>query len=628
VSGTVVLGVVHALAVAPHYHFGSFDDDAAYVLVAKAFASGVGLTGRLPAGYPLVGAYPPGFGALLAPIAWLAPGLVWLYRLLPLVCFVAVFPLTWVWFERHDIRLADRAVVLLLLALSPVLATFATMVMPETVFVVLFLLLMLVAKRWSADPRVLSWWAGGTVLLASGLLWLKEAAVGMVIGLGCWFLIRRAWKKAAISALGPALLFSPVLVARAVVHSPLIGSRYSTDLGVGSGGVVHRLVHVVPHSIAALVETALPLSVVPTGVSPLPTHGPVGLILDVVAWTLPALVALGLYVWIRDHWDLTVPLVCVYVLETLAYPFMNERRFVLVLPVVVTWYVLGVKQLITVLTWLRDRVLMTSRVVMTPRAATLLRFLGLGTALSLVAAPLLAQFPRDYLFDLGESSSAPDGSAYMDLLRRLGSHADVVETTYLWSTSLFTLHRTAFSAYRVPCDDGSVRSAVSIDHGAYLLDAAINRPGVLESDCLLQVVNSAPWAVPLLHTSRDSASVFEFVGPGTAYPARIDLVSDQPALVGADLLWSWQQPVRVEQVILGIAAGRIHPDNPVTIDLLTPGGTWTRVASSPGPVGDKARTPFLAVEFPAAVQASAVRIRAGGDVPSVKDFHVLGSKSS
>src|SRR6266568_2917540 len=151
VGGPTLLGLAHALAVAPHYHFGSFDDDASYVLVAKALASGTGLTGQLSSGHPLIGTYPPGFASLLSPIALIAPGVILLYRLLPLLCFAGIFPLTWFWLARLDVPVSTRVATLVLLALNPVLATFATMVMPETAFVVILLVLLVVAERWGRD---------------------------------------------------------------------------------------------------------------------------------------------------------------------------------------------------------------------------------------------------------------------------------------------------------------------------------------------------------------------------------------------------------------------------------------------------------------------------------------------
>src|SRR6266568_1266608 len=221
VGGPTLLGLAHALAVAPHYHFGSFDDDASYVLVAKALAAGVGLTGTISSGHPLVGAYPPGFAALLAPVALLAPGVVLLYRFVPLAAFTAIFPLTWRWLGNHGVQDSVRLAVLLLVALSPVAATFATMVMPETVFVVAFLLLLLVAERWEHHVGVVCRAGAGTVLLAGSLLWLKEAAAGMVLGLTGWLVLRSAWRKALLTVTGSALLMGPVVIARAIVGVPL-----------------------------------------------------------------------------------------------------------------------------------------------------------------------------------------------------------------------------------------------------------------------------------------------------------------------------------------------------------------------------------------------------------------------
>ncbi len=52
---------------------GSFDDDANYILAARALAAGAGLTTKLRGVAPLVGVYPPGFPALLAPLAVMWP---------------------------------------------------------------------------------------------------------------------------------------------------------------------------------------------------------------------------------------------------------------------------------------------------------------------------------------------------------------------------------------------------------------------------------------------------------------------------------------------------------------------------------------------------------------------------
>jgi hypothetical protein len=524
-----------------------------------------------------------------------------------------------------------RLAVLLLLALNPVAATFATMVMPETVFVVAFLLLLLIAERWEREIRVVCWAGVGTVLIAASLLWLKEAAAGMVLGLTCWFLLRRAWRKGLLTFAGSAVLMAPVLVARAIVGAPLIGSRYSDELGVAAGGVIHRLVHVVPHSISTMVVSALPLSVVPTGVNPLPTHGVVGLVLDLVGWTVPPLVALGLVDWVRHHRGAAALVVGGYLLETLAYPYMNERRIVLVLPVVMTWYVLGVRSVIAAVITVTRRALAAWRTPTVRSDATgLRRFVAAGSAAVLLIAPLAAQFPRDYLFRVGQDSSAPHGSPYMSILSHLGTHQEVVETTYLWTTALFTGHRTASSAYHVPCDDQAVRNAIQTDRGGYLLDAALNRPGQLESECLLHLADRSPWAVRLLRTRQDEASVYELIGPGTGHPDLVDLTPGPPVTAPDPRTqnWSWARPVEVRQVTLGAASSLLGPTRHVVIELRSPRGEWIAVASSIGAVGDGSRARYLAVEFSSITLASAVRITVDGPGgTAVRDFHVLGVNS-
>ena len=69
VAVVTAVAVIHAVMVGRHTFVGSFDDDASYILVARALAHGQGLTSKLGAGYPLIGAYPPGYSALLAPLA-------------------------------------------------------------------------------------------------------------------------------------------------------------------------------------------------------------------------------------------------------------------------------------------------------------------------------------------------------------------------------------------------------------------------------------------------------------------------------------------------------------------------------------------------------------------------------
>src|SRR3954470_23057772 len=127
VAVCAAVALAHTLALAPHYHFGSFDDDAGYVEVAHALRAGHGLTSLLPVGLPLAATYPPGFAGLLALLTLFGGG-VTAYRVVTTALFLAVFPLFAVYLRRREVATPVFVVTFVLLALNPVASTFATMV--------------------------------------------------------------------------------------------------------------------------------------------------------------------------------------------------------------------------------------------------------------------------------------------------------------------------------------------------------------------------------------------------------------------------------------------------------------------------------------------------------------------
>jgi hypothetical protein len=433
-----------------------------------------------------------------------------------------------------------------------------------------------------------------------------------------------------------------------VAGTSLIGSRYSSDLGsYYTGGLIHRIGHVVPHSFATLVSTALPLSIVPTG-SPLEMHGVLWDAFDVLRWTAAPLVLLGLVAWLLNHRDAAVPMVVVYTLETLAYPYINERRVILVLPIVVAWYVVGA-------TTAARLIAAAVRRVAGARAFHRAR-IALAAVVALPAYALIAQFPRDYLFANGQTSSAPKGSPYMSFLAALRPPSDVVETSYRFTTALYSRHRTASNAFLLPCDPVKVPDAVRGDGASFLLSAALNKPGIVDSDCVLSVASSQPWAVRLYRTGRDLASVFEIVGPGTAHPDLTDLaakaaitspaapvtLSPEAAQSAGDqagqfpsvassgpsavLTWDWGAPAAVHLVTLGGARSESGQRGGVAVDLQGPDGQWRPVASSTTAVGDGTPTPWLLRQLDQPVMARAARVRVEGQGRiEVHDLHVVGA---
>ncbi len=603
---TASLALAHALAVAPSYHVGSFDDDASYLMAARALAHGVGLGGMLPAGYPLVATYPPGYPLLLSPVAAVAGAALWPYRAVTLACYLLLFPLTHRWLVSLRAPRWLRIGTLVLLALNPVLATYATMVMAEVPVMVATLVLFLVAARWSGQRRLLGPAAFGAVACAAALLWLKEAEMLLVGGVVLWFAVRREIGKAAVTAVGTAALFVPILVLRATAGTPLVGARYGQEIsGNASLGAV-------PRALGTYLTTALPNSVVPLIGTP---H----YVFAAVAASVPVLVVIGAVVWLRRHRDVAGVAALVYLLATLAYPYINERRVLLVLPVVLSWYLLGAQIL------LRAVAAALARTIRRPVPG---RPAIAAACCALVVVPLAWQFPRNYRLHVGEQTSRMLGSAYLRFAAVLTGPRDVIETPYQWTTSLGTGRRTANGVFQTPCDPAGMRRA-ALDAGAgFVVDGAFNfvPPNV---DCEHVILDAAPWAVRLYRTPLDDAAVYELLGPGTVHPSLADAATGAAATtrIGPGQTAAsdtWRGVRRVVQLSLAAAGARGGATRAVRLEWRSPDGGWHVAAGAPGPVGPQARIPFLLWRPTNPVAATGVRVvTVGGTGASVEDLHAL-----
>ena len=623
---------------APRYFVGSFDDDSSYILTARALLHGQGLTGHLASGAVVAGVYPPGYPAVLTPLAWLWPHTFVPMRLLSALCYAGLFPLTWLYLRRRGVHRWLVTSTLLLLALGPAFATFGSMVMAETPFLVVFVAWLLLIGRWEHQASAFTGTGLAVVLTAGALIWLKEAAVGMVVGLALWELlgrgrggVRARLPTAVSAAVGPAMLILPVIVARISAGVPVAGSRYSQELGAYyQGGLGSRLVHVVPHGLWQLLTTAVGATLVPY-LSPLPTSsGALSVLGEALSWHVTILAGVGAVVWFRRHRDAAIAIVPVYLVETLLWPYVNERRVILVLPVIAAWYVIGAAA-----TWRAVAARMASR---HPRRVPTTRKGAVALAAVVVVIPLLAQLPRDYLFKINQSGSHFGGSRYAAVLSRVGDPSDPVETDYLFSTALFTGHRTARSAFDATlagCYLPGVVTAIDTDRPGFLLVGDVNKPGVMDSPCLLGLGNSQPWAVRLLQTTRDDASVFELIGPGTTHPDLTDALRHATfRQVGSEgtVTYQWALASRslVRQVSVGAAAfsGDGSATSQVTVQIEVAGGKWTTVESARSGVGDgTGYAPFLLAALPNGVEATGVRVivEGHGSASAVADVHALSS---
>jgi hypothetical protein len=307
----------------------------------------------------------------------------------------------------------------------------------------------------------------------------------------------------------------------------------------------------------------------------------------------------------------------VYLAETLVYPYVNERRIILVLPVVLAWYALGA--------WLCLR-LVGRAVAQVQPALQVQRPLAVLLAV-LVAVPLLLQVHRNYRFESGQETSHPLGSPYLEFVRAVTGPRDVVETAYLWTTALGTGRKTATSAFTSTCTATGVRQAAYDDGAGILVTAAFNQPPPAPH-CPSAVLEDAAWALPLYATGLDDATVWQLIGPGTRNPDLSDAVSGPGTVTtspdSTTVSWTWASPRALTQLSVGAAAARTGRTSAVRLEWQDPSGAWHGAAATSGAVGPTAATPFLVARLSTPESATGVRlVVVGGQGADVDSVHAL-----
>jgi hypothetical protein len=636
----MVIQLAHTLAVAPTYYVGSFDDDANYLMAAHVLAAGGGLTSTMPSGATVVANYLPGYPMLLVPLIWVWGSALWPPRVLSTLCIAALYPLLWAWMARRGVKPSYRVAVLGLLAINTVMATYSTMVMAEAPFLVVLVLALFALDRWDRVPGVQQ--AAIVVVLLAALVWLKEAGIGLVVGLVAYEVWRRRWSRAVGVSAGVGALLLPGLLARWLTGGATLGDRYKGEISNGGdGGFLRQVPKEIVNDIWSYLQDVLRQSVLPTG-SPLPAHGPVDVLMVAVGATVPVFSVVGAVVWYRRHPREESWVVWAYFAETLAYPFNNQRRVILVLPVVTIWYVVGAAAVGHYVLALGGRTL--SRVAASVAVLVAVLFAGVPTA---------AGFTRDYLYNVGQKSYEFARSPAMYLLKTIGPASAVVETDYRGSVAFFTDHRTAWTAFTVTtpygpfaikdpgaaCSVPVVKNALLTDEADFLIVGDVNYPGLMDSPCLLHIASEPPTAkyigaVRLLSTDQDETSLFELLGRGSSQPGLVDWTAGikprhgpaatalapngegdaggtgyrSPAARGnATFDWSWRKPVRVTQLSVGSVTSTA-PVRATSVSIELPDRTWHTVFNVEGAVGDGGVAPYVLEELPSGTRALGVRV--------------------
>ncbi len=203
-------------------------DDAWYVLLAKALATGNGYTLINSPTAGILPLYPPGFPFLLSFFYRLSPNFpenIWLLKSVSIVAMLATGYLSFRYLSRmRKIPALPALLISMAAVLCPPLVFLATStVMSECVFALVFLATIVAAEQ---AARAQSESAGramaftlATAALASYAFLTRSIAIALIGGIFLFFLKERLFRAAAVFTLGVALFAGPwVIYSR--LHAP------------------------------------------------------------------------------------------------------------------------------------------------------------------------------------------------------------------------------------------------------------------------------------------------------------------------------------------------------------------------------------------------------------------------
>jgi hypothetical protein len=206
-----VLALVVGIAVLDHFHVGVFHDDAMYVILGRALATGQGYRYLNLPGTPTATHFPPGYPALLSLVWRIAPSFpanVVVFKLLNAV-FLSASAVLVAQLVRDRLESKVWATgVGLATAVSVPLLVLVTMVLSEPFFLALLLAALIVAERFVAgagdarDALVLGVFVGAVTLVRSHGIVLVPA---IVLPLA----LHRRWHDAATFAVGALVVLLP-----------------------------------------------------------------------------------------------------------------------------------------------------------------------------------------------------------------------------------------------------------------------------------------------------------------------------------------------------------------------------------------------------------------------------------
>jgi hypothetical protein len=340
---------------------GHTQDDAWYMLLAQALATGQGFTlinSPTPGIHPM---YPPGFPFLLSLVFRVFPrfpeNVLWLKAVSVLAMF-GVGILSYHYFVRY--RQVSRAVALGIalatVTTQPLIHLATSTVMSECVFTLLQLLTLSLLERHvrEQNPGKARLLLGLSLALAVACLLTRTMAIGLLAVIPVYLFRQRLRSSALIFAAGIALLYSPWLYySRAHTPTPeqraeqrgLIVTSYSEHFWDKLAGDEARGTITLAQLPARVWENTMDMLGRGMGmvvVSPLFTST----FYSYVGWfsfVVSLFVILGFVQACRNHFSLAEMMVLISLAITVLWPFFPTRFLLPLLPLLLFYFLLGLE---------------------------------------------------------------------------------------------------------------------------------------------------------------------------------------------------------------------------------------------------------------------------------------------
>ncbi len=192
----IAAGLLYVLRL-DSFQIGAWQDDAYYIVSARAMAAGQGYALASFPDTPPARVYPPGYPLLLTTLAALAPDALALYRVPSLLLSLASLAL-WFVLLRRRLALGPALLVLGAAATNTLTVQFATMVMSEALFAFLLAVLFLLLDVDLRQKRLASSRALAVGLVLGALYLTRAIGIAFVPAVLAYVLVARQVRSALL----------------------------------------------------------------------------------------------------------------------------------------------------------------------------------------------------------------------------------------------------------------------------------------------------------------------------------------------------------------------------------------------------------------------------------------------